>query len=399
MADFEARGIIEALRSGISSHEVGLYFSSARPIIMREFQETLDRVAAEGASGARVITGKYGEGKTHLLNTVRGIAQAQNMVVSTVTVSKETPVSNTGQLYAKIIQGTYLPGYLQPGIAPALSKLSLSQPPVPSLLEYSLINLMSNKLYYLMKSYLGTQDDEEKYLLGADLEGDFIAPATLRKIYRRIFGEPAIFNTNFVRAKHCFDYITLLAKCFRMLGYSGWLILFDEAELIGRLGRRSRMKAYLTMHGFLKPAQWEGVYSIFAMGASFIPDVLEAKQEYLGVDRDEKLFPFEKEAIYEVLADIEDATQLTTLTREETADVLAKILTYHERAFDWQPKMDKDDFMRATDPYGYLLRTRIRAAIEMLDQLYQYGEIGNIRAGELGDIRFTEEDAPLDEFL
>ena len=400
MADFESRKIIEALRSGVSSHEVGLYFSSARPKIMREIQDTLDRVASEGASGGRVITGKYGEGKTHLLNTVRGIAQAQNMVVSVVTISKETPLSNAAMLYAKIIQGTYLPGYLQPGIAPALGRLSLAAPPVPSLLEYSLTHLRTSKIYYLLKSFLGTQDDEEKYLLRSDFDGDFIAPALLRKIYRRIFGETAVMNKSFIKTKHCFDYIAFLSKCFRMLGYSGWVILFDEAELIGRLGRVSRMKAYLSMHAFLRPGEWESVYSIFAMGASFIPDVLEAKQEYLAAEQSERLFPAEKECVHEALAEIENATQLAPLTREETADILAKILVYHGRAFDWEPKMDKDDFMRATDPYGYLLRTRIRAAIEMLDQLYQYGEVGDIRVGELGDIKFTEDEgASLDEFV
>ena len=400
MTNFESRKIIEALRSGISSYDVGLYFSSGRPGIMKEIQEALDSVAESGSSGGYIITGKYGEGKTHFLNTVRGVAHSQNMVVSTVTISKETPLSNAGQLYAKVIQGTYLPGYLQPGIAPVLARLSLNAPPTQSLLEYSFTRLETNRLFYLLKSYLGTQDDEEKYLLGADLDGDFIAASMLRKIYKRIYGEPAALNRSFIKSKHFTDYVSFLSKCFRLLGYSGWLILFDEAELIGRLGRVSRMKAYQTMHGFLQPDHSEGVYSIFAFNSSFIPDVIEAKQEYRGVEQSEKLFPSEREAIYEILSRIERATQLAPLTREETSDILAKILTYHGRAFNWEPRMGKDDFMRATDPYGYLLRTRIRAAIEMLDQLYQYGKVGAIQIGELGDIRFNDdEDSSLEEFV
>ena len=400
MKDFESRKIVEALRSGISSHEVGLYFSSARPRIMEEIQRALDEVASDGKAAGRVITGKYGEGKTHLLNTVRGIAHSRNMVVSSVTISKETPLSNAGGLYGKIIQGTYLPEYPQPGIAPALGRLSLNTQPTPSLLEYTLTHLTTNKLYYLLKSYLGTQDEEEKYLLGADLEGDFIAPALLRKIYRRVFGEPAVFNGNFVRSKHFIDYLTFLSRCFHALGYSGWVILFDEAELIGRLGRKSREKAYQTMHNFLRPTQLEGVYSIFALGASFVPDVIEAKQEHFGVEQDERLLPAEKTAILEVLYEIEGATQLAPLTREETAEILTKILLYHGKAYGWEPKIGKEEFMQATDPYGYLLRTRIRAAIEMLDQLYQYGTVGDIRVSELGEISFAEEEgSTLEEFL
>ena len=48
----------------------------------------------------------------------------------------------------------------------------------------------------------------------------------------------------------------------------------------------------------------------------------------------------------------------------------------------------------ATEGAGYLLRTRIRAAIELLDQLYQYGEAGSIRITELGKETFEEEEVP-----
>jgi hypothetical protein len=252
----------------------------------------------------------------------------------------------------------------------------------------------------VLKSYLATQDDEEKYLLGADIEGDFTTSAIVRKAYRRIFGETATFNTNFVKSRHISDYLLFLSKMFRLQGYGGWVILFDEAELIGRLGRVSRHKAYLNMYGFLDTSRTEGVYSIFAFNASFLPDVIEAKHEYEGIEQNDKLFPEEKERVRHVLDAIAGASQLAPLTREETAEALSKILYYHGKALGWTPQMDPEDFMRTTDPYGYLLRTRIRAAIEMLDQLFQYGEISGIKVSEIGDISFEEEDdASLEEFV
>lgn len=400
MAKFEALAIIEALRSGIASREVGRYFSSARPKVIGEIQEALDRISDGGHSSGKIITGKYGEGKTHLLNTAIGMAHDQNMVASIVTLSKETPLSNPGQVYAKIIQNTTLPGHPHPGIAPALEKLSLNVPPTPELLEYSLTHLENNKLYYLFKSLLATQDEEERYLLAADLGGDFIAPAALRKIYRRVFGESATFNTPFVKAKHVMDYFAFLAKVFRSCGYNGWLILFDEAELIGRLGRKSRHKAYLNMNRFLNQDSIDGMYSIFAFSASFVPDVIDAKHEYEGVEQNASLYPAEVSVLTNILDKIASAPQLTPLDRTETKEALEKILLYHGQAYDWTPKIEAEDFMHATDPYGYLLRTRIRAAVEILDQLYQYGEIGDIQVSALGDIIFDEdEQASLEEFL
>jgi hypothetical protein len=398
--DYDARKIVEALRSGVPSYDVGRYFSSARQDILGEFQNALDSVADSGTSSSRVISGKYGEGKTHLLNTINNMAQNHNMVVSMVTLSKETPLSNMSHVYSRIMQGTYLPGHVQPGISAVLDRLSLSSAVTSALLEYSLTHLEINRLYYLLKSYLGTQDDEEKYLLGADLEGDFIAAAALKKIYRRIFGEPAVFNGNFIKAKHISDYIAFLSRLFRLLGYDGWVILFDEVELIGRLGRKSRHKAYLNMGDFLNPEKAEGVYSVFAVNASFVPDVIEAKHEYEGLDKNDSLFPNMRTSIVRTMETITGATQLAPLSREETTDVLELILRYHGDAYGWNPQTDRSDFMRATDPYGYLLRTRIRAAVEMLDQLYQYGKIGEIRATELGQITFDEDEASsLNEFL
>ena len=74
MFDMEARRVIEALRSGIPSRAVGQYFSEARPQIMKEISGRLERVSENGKSDGIVISGKYGEGKTHLLNTVFNLA-------------------------------------------------------------------------------------------------------------------------------------------------------------------------------------------------------------------------------------------------------------------------------------------------------------------------------------
>lgn len=52
----------------------------------------------------------------------------------------------------------------------------------------------------------------------------------------------------------------------------------------------------------------------------------------------------------------------------------------------------------ATQSGGYLLRTKIRTAIEFLDQLYQYGKAGKTTVNELGEETFTEDAPPIDDF-
>ncbi|MHB1406897.1 MAG: BREX system ATP-binding domain-containing protein, partial [Desulfitobacteriaceae bacterium] len=77
--DFEAQRVIEALRSGVSSRAVGHYFSSARPELMGQISRKLDRVRDTGEASGMVVSGKYGEGKTHLLNTVFNLAHSNYM--------------------------------------------------------------------------------------------------------------------------------------------------------------------------------------------------------------------------------------------------------------------------------------------------------------------------------
>jgi hypothetical protein len=398
LRDYRAGRIIEALRSGIPSREVGYCFSSARPKIMREIEEALEHMTESRQSGGRIISGKYGEGKTHLLNTVAGMAHERNMAVSAVTLSKETPLSSLHVLYPKILQNTYLPGQVSPGLSAVFEQLSPGSPAVAPLLEYCLTGLTANKLYYVLKAYLGTHDDEEKYLLLGDIEGNFMANATLRQIYRRIYGESAIFNVAFAKSRHLPDYFAFLSRLFSQLGYNGWVLLFDEAELIGRLSRKARQRAYINMASILKPARAEASYSLFAFNASYTPDVIEAKHEHANLEGP-SLFPEERATVEAMLSEIASATQLLPLNREETLDILAKICRYHGQAYGWQPNINTEELLSAAEKHGYLLRTRIRTVVEMLDQLYQYGETEEIRVNALGQITFDEEDASLDAFV
>lgn len=395
MYDIEARHIIEALRSGVPSRAVGQYFSEARPRIMREISDRLDSVYDAGKSSGMIISGKYGEGKTHLLNTVFNLAHSNNMVVSYLSLSKETPMDKLYLVYQKVIQNTYLPRRQQPGFMQELEKISANSPVASEMLVYVLQQLETDKLYYLFRSYLNTEDSDEKFLLQADLEGDFVANAALKKIYRRIFNETVKYKVNFTKTKHCGDYFKFMSHLFTLMGYHGWVILIDETELMGRLGKKARLNAYRNMARFLLPERCpENTFSIFALSASYTEDVIEAKHEYENL---EAVYPDEPEPARTVLDLLVKAPQLVPLTKEEISSVLGKIQDFHGRAYEWTPNLSPASLTESTQSGGYLLRTKIRAAIEFLDQLYQYGKAGNTTVNELGEETFTEEVPLLDE--
>ena len=393
--DFNACRVIEALRSGVPSRAAGEYFSEARPAMMQKIQSRLEQVHETGHSDGMIFTGRYGEGKTHLLGTVFGMAFAHNMVVSYVSLGKETPVDKPYLLFPKLIANTYLPGAAQPGFRQKLEDLTQGSSISGELLAYAAKELETDKLYFLLKAFLGTQEEEERYAFLADLEGDFTTGQVIKRSYRRITGTAAKFNQNFSKTKHGFDYFYFTSHLFKTLGYGGWVLLFDEAELLGGMGKKTRAKSYVQLQRFLKPSpKLEGVFSLFAFSSSYAEDVIDAKKEFENV---ESVFGEDKESLTaakSVLNGILNAPELMPLTREETLQVLLSIQDFHGRAYGWKPEVSADTIYQVTESGGYLLRTRIRSAIEFFDQLYQYGEAGKTKVTKLGKETYDEDDTP-----
>ena len=393
--DFNACRVIEALRSGVPSRAAGEYFSEARPAMMQKIQSKLEHVHESGHSDGMIFTGRYGEGKTHLLGTVFGMAFAHNMVVSYVSLGKETPVDKPYLLFPKLIANTYLPGAAQPGFRQKLEDLTQGSSISGELLAYAAKELETDKLYFLLKAFLGTQEEEERYAFLSDLEGDFTTGQVIKRSYRRITGTAAKFNQNFSKTKHGFDYFYFTSHLFKTLGYGGWVLLFDEAELLGGMGKKTRAKSYVQLQRFLKPSpKLEGVFSLFAFSSSYAEDVIDAKKEFENV---EAAFGEDKESLTaakSVLNGILNAPELMPLTREETLQVLLSIQDFHGRAYGWKPEVSADTIYQVTESGGYLLRTRIRSAIEFFDQLYQYGEAGKTKVTKLGKETYDEDDTP-----
>ena len=400
MADFNSMHIIEALRSGIPSREVGAYFADARPQIMRRIQGAMEKVSESGASSGMLFTGRYGEGKTHLLNTVFSMAAAENMVVSFVPLGKETPLDKLHLVYPRVIANTYLPGARQPGFRELIEGITPGSSIAGELLAYSAKVTDTDKLYFLLTALMKTQDEDDRYTFLQDLEGDFTTTGLVKKSYRRTTGTVAKLNQNFSKTKHSMDYFYFMSHLFRQLGYNGWVILFDEAELLGRLGKKTRTKCYINMDRFLRPdPRLESTFTLFAMSSSYAEDVIDRKHEFENAEQIYAEDPETLAVVRNTLQTILDAPELAPLTRAETEKILSEIQGFHGKAYDWTPAVSTETLYRETEAGGYLLRTKIRAAIEFLDQLYQYGEAGRTRINELGTESYEEDDTPSVEEL
>lgn len=396
MSDFSSRQIVEALRSGVPSKAVGAYFSEARPVMMRRVRGKLDALQSSEPVDGLIFTGSYGEGKTHLLNTIFNLATESNMAVSYVAIGKENPIDKPEQLYQKVIATTYLPGAKQPGFRTKIEEsLTPGSGITGELLAYTAKELETDKLYYLLRAMLGAQDEDMREVLMADLEGDFTTDAVVKRCYRNVTGKAAKFSQSFSKKKHVKDYFHFISHLFHSFGYSGWVLLFDEAELMGRFSKKARAKGYCVIDSFLHPdPKLEKTLSFFAFSSSYVEDVIDRKQDTETVKTVFEMDADALKAANNTLNAIINAPELSPMTKEEIREILINIQEFHGLAYDWEPAVSPETLMQATESGGYLLRTKIRAAIEFLDQLYQYGEAGETRITVLGKECLDDEDVP-----
>ena len=399
MADMEytARNIIEAMRSGIPSFAVGGYFTEARPQTKKAVETALDDLAA-GNSGGMIFKGKYGEGKTHLLNSIFSLAHQKNMVVSKVSVSKEMPLHSLESVYSHVIANTYLHGTGQPDLLDELQSRLGSTELVDDLVSYAENTMENGRLACLIRILAAEEETDERVKLLADLEGNFLKDSDIKARYRAKFDVKQIaFKKTFSSKTDTMVYFEFMSYLFERLGYAGWVILFDECELMKKasLKSSSRGKAYCNIHSFLHPdSRMHRVYSFFAFTDSYVRETIDDGNEYQLM---EKACPDTYGTVKSVLKEITKAHELKAITDAEIDSILASIIGLHAMAYDWRPKVETSELKEKIRNAGFLLRTKLRSAIEYLDQMYQYGDAEDVKTEALTEVPSLDDLEEADE--
>lgn len=394
MRDFESVRIIETLRSGVSSRHLSALFSYGRESLLEMVQRDLDGLAARGGSRAVVLRGDYGEGKTHFLNTVFNLAQQRNFAVSFVVLSKETPFHRLDRVYPKVACETYLPGENEAGLEALLRDIRPDSKVAAELLAFAQDELHP-KIACVLGNYFQAPESYHVHLLHRDLVGDWLPLPELKSLHRFNFGRPVKIE-KFTPRLHVWDYFRLLAHLIRVRGFAGWVILFDEFELVGTLGIAARGEAYWNLGRLLFPGESAGLeatHTIFSTFSGFWsvrllaerrPDLEEVPARLLA-----KGEPRKAETVRRVLNTLlQEPVNLEPLTTAEIRRMLEKVAELHARAYGWEPAVDLDKLLTVTKHAR--LRTKIRYTLEYLDLKYLYREEPEVRTGTLAEVSLDE---------
>jgi len=223
----------------------------------------LNEFIKQGGSAVKFLNGDYGSGKTHLLNLIRNEAFARDYVVSFVTLkAREAPFNKFEIIYEKIIDGlsvkTKLDGDALKHIldkwyrdmyeqyASKFKDRILDEPRIKAELEYQISELakldgMDSDFRNALRSYFQNMveakpsRDEENTIILDWIRGKAIPKPELKEF--QIFSQ--------INKQNSKAMMKSLVRALLFFGYSGLIILLDEAESIPSLLRsKDREQAY-----------------------------------------------------------------------------------------------------------------------------------------------------------
>jgi hypothetical protein len=284
-----ARRAVEALRSGVPSRAAVAALGSAQTEIEDRFAGLLGQIQGPSAgarqAGGVLIGGGFGSGKSHLLEHLAQLALDAGFVVSRVVVSKETPLYDPVKVFRAAAATAVVPGGHGPALAEAAAGLDPGTPAHAELWRWvSSPGAGLNERFpatLLLFDRFGATDGELADTIVRFWSGDPIKVTDVRRRLREA-GEaryplPAVPARELARQRFRFAARLMVAA-----GYAGWLVLFDEVELIGRYSVLQRGRSYAELARWVRGEPDDPgrpVAAVLAMTDDFEAAVLSGKSD------------------------------------------------------------------------------------------------------------------------
>lgn len=249
------RTAFEALRAGVPNRAAVRMLGSVEDAIEERFEAGLGTVWHDPPASGLLFAGGFGAGKSHLLGFLREVALRENFVVSTVSISKETPLSTPLAVFAAALRTTIVPGHADDAMTVALAEIQrrpgavqglelLASHPDAGLAPVfaAMLHLLSRQLPADLLRRM------EGFLAGGKLPGPALRQALTQAGARGLFDLGRVTDATLALQRETFTPLL-----FRAAGFAGWCVLLDEVELIGRYAPLQRARAYAEL------ARWLGL--------------------------------------------------------------------------------------------------------------------------------------------
>ncbi len=282
-----ARRAVEAMRCGVPSRDAVAALGSGQAEIEDRFDELLGSAGRARSARARgmLLGGGFGAGKSHVLAHLAHLALENGFVVSRVVISKETPLHDPAKVLRAAVESAMSPGGGVGAVADAAAGLDPGSPAFAELLTWcngsgAPVDEWFPVTLSLFSRVLASEDEFSEAIVRF-WSGDRIGVADLRRHAKWAgLGRPTLAA---VPARElATQRFRFLARLFAAAGHEGWVLLFDEVELIGRYTLLQRGRSYAELARWLLPDAEDPnspLVTVLAMTDDFAAAVLTAKND------------------------------------------------------------------------------------------------------------------------
>jgi P-loop Domain of unknown function (DUF2791) len=291
-----ARSAIEALRAGVPNRAAIRLLGTNETALSQDFLGRLrlcdtalhDQAQVEGL----VVGGAFGAGKSHQLGYLAELAQQENFVVSQVPISKETPLFHLATLFVAAIRAAVVPSANDDVMTAVMTRLHPNSDRYDALESWTTAEVQMGRLSPLFAALLHLiprrATDPEDHARIARFFGGGKLNIRVAKGWLSDAGAAKLFDLKPVReVELALQRLHFAPRLFRAAGYSGWCVLLDEVELIGRYSPLQRGRSYAELARWLgldREASIPGVVTVAAITDDFADAMLHKM-------RDDELIP------------------------------------------------------------------------------------------------------------
>lgn len=375
--------ILNSLKGGVVPR-IGLpYITVGREVEIRALLTDLSLIADGGAS-FRFLVGRYGAGKSFLLQTIRTHAMGEGFVVADADLSPERRLQGgQGQglaTYRELIrnistktrpEGGALNLILDRWVASCADADESAVNAQLAPLEEMVHGFDFSRMLRRYRAAVSEGDEETMSRVTKWIRGEYRTKSEARA---------ELGSSTIISDDDWYDYVKLIARFLVCSGYKGMLMLIDEL-----------VNLYKIPNAITRQYNYEKILTMYN-------DTLQGKAQYLGMimggtptsieDRRRGVFSYEalrsrlaqgrfaREDLKDMLAPI---IRLQPLTYEELLVLIEKLMQIHAGYFGWTPSLTENDlvdflkieFGRVGADTHLTPREVIRDFIELLDILCQ----------------------------
>ena len=410
-----AQTLMNSLKGGVVPR-IGLQYvtvgrSQAIDALLRDVE-----IIADGGASFRFIVGKYGSGKSFLLQTIRNYVMAKNFVVVDADLSPERRLQgNRGQglaTYKELIRNISTKTKPEGGALSLIldrwisnvqqqvmteSQLSLTDPAL-----FRLVEKQISAVIYSLNEMVHGFDFARLLTLyyQAHIAGDDATKAKVLKWFRGEYNTKTEARQDLgvnivITDDEWYEYLKIFAAFLKQAGYSGMLVLIDELVNI-----------YKIPNAITRQYNYEKILTMYN-------DAMQGKAQHIGFIlcgtpqcmEDPRRGVYSYEALRSRLAEghfsgehkdlLSPVIKLLPLTNEEILILIEKLADIHAGLYDYKQIVNQQDmvdfieieFSRIGADTHITPREVIRDFIEVLDIVYQNPGI-KVRT-LLGSDRFT----------